>query len=242
MKTLLPIRLHPLPPSRTRGFTLIELLTVIAIIGILAAILIPVVGKVRESAKQAKCGSNVRQLVQACYIFAEENGTFPPIEYNDPPPDGPRTNWILILERRGYTSKVVSIDENIDTLWICPTAAGARKAATGNANTYGMNDQTGGWLDERRPVDSPDVALSPTRTAMIMDGSWTGSQYRTWVNSGDAFPDFVHPPSAMEANDPSGGINVAFVSGHVELRRRGDGTGPRDVPTESSDVFWSGVE
>ncbi|AHF90362.1 N-terminal cleavage protein [Opitutaceae bacterium TAV5] len=62
---------RPLRPAA--AFTLIELLTVIAIIGILAAIIIPVVGKVRESARRAQCVSNLRQIANAVLLFADDH-------------------------------------------------------------------------------------------------------------------------------------------------------------------------
>jgi len=59
------------------GFTLIELLTVIAIIGILAAILIPVAGKVRDASRKAACLSNLRQIGTALHLYHDDYGRFP---------------------------------------------------------------------------------------------------------------------------------------------------------------------
>lgn len=55
------------------GFTLIELLTVIAIIGILAAIIIPTVGNVQKRAQRTSDGSNLRQIGQSALIYAQDN-------------------------------------------------------------------------------------------------------------------------------------------------------------------------
>jgi prepilin-type N-terminal cleavage/methylation domain-containing protein len=55
-----------------RGFTLIELLVVIAIIAILASILFPVFSSARAKGRQAACISNVKQLVLAIHMYAQD--------------------------------------------------------------------------------------------------------------------------------------------------------------------------
>jgi prepilin-type N-terminal cleavage/methylation domain-containing protein len=72
-------RIHrPSLPSRRQGFTLIELLVVIAIIALLASLLLPALAQAKETARSAKCRSNMRQITVGMLMYVDDNNDYFP--------------------------------------------------------------------------------------------------------------------------------------------------------------------
>lgn len=71
----------PKPPN---SFTLLELLIVVGIIGLLAGLLFPVLGKVRERGWQTRCLSNLHQLGIAVNLYAQDHRQYLPVAAMQP--------------------------------------------------------------------------------------------------------------------------------------------------------------
>lgn len=80
----------PLRSRPSQGFTLVELLVVIAVIGILSALLLPVLAKAKERGRSTVCLSNLRQLVMALQLYAGEHE-------DQAPPRSSTQNWSSAL-------------------------------------------------------------------------------------------------------------------------------------------------
>lgn len=82
---------------RTAGFTLVELLVVITIIGMLMALLIPAVGAARQTARNAECQNNLRQIGLAMVAYQSAKQNFPGFVQALPRSGSPKA-WLNVIE------------------------------------------------------------------------------------------------------------------------------------------------
>jgi prepilin-type N-terminal cleavage/methylation domain-containing protein len=133
--------------SRTRcarpAFTLIELLVVIAIIGILVALLVAAVQRVREAASRVTCTNNLKQIALALHNHHDAHKALPPATITTPTLHGWGPSILPYIEQdpldRGYNRQAhwyASVNQSVVTTPLavmrCPSTPGGPRLEMGN--------------------------------------------------------------------------------------------------------------
>jgi prepilin-type N-terminal cleavage/methylation domain-containing protein len=223
------------------GFTLIELLAVIAIISILVAILLPVLGGAKAKAYKVQCAANLKQWGAAITMYAGDNAGFFP---DNTQPGAADLTWMAynfsnifypVYLYRDKPGTSVSGLRGKNDVFFCPTDIAQREAESlgnipnlisynylpGRTNTTNLWNVTwnydatglGAWCLKRPKLDGP------YRKAPVMIDRLQRTQFKGWsdvsIYNGKVYPDSCHPGAH---NVPVGG-NFLFEDARVEWKR-----------------------
>ncbi|AHF93202.1 N-terminal cleavage protein [Opitutaceae bacterium TAV5] len=226
------------PKYNITAFTLIELLTVIAIIGVLAGILIPVLGKVRSTARNATCISNLRQLGQGFQLYMADNKGRLPLAERAAAPGSPATNWVYALIGYDNTgpdyigarlrgTQLPTIKTGIKTVLLCetnvktvPDPANSSSATSYAINVAASNGQTSG-----RNISEFNA---PSRFCLLGEPKVkeNGAGFNKLMAGND-------PNAILDPKIHGNHSNVLYLDGHV-----GSVKEVPDITTEDGKRFW----
>jgi len=198
---------------RLVAFTLVEMLVVIAIVGIVAALIFPTLSASRRAAQNVGCVNNLRKMgVGLSAYVADHDGALIPGAHTQELPK--IIAWYRVLN--DYVGGEEFTKTSSPAIWLCPSKILTPMNTTTSAYIgYGWNyssfgDLVGsvslGWGSKMAQV------TKPSRTIII------GDSKDPWINPGATPQNYYlyRPPSVNLATRHSGNGNYLMLDGHVE--------------------------
>jgi len=186
------------------GFTLIELLTVIAIIGILAAILIPVVGAAREQARASSCRNQLRQLHTGFLLYANDNHDRFPVDASG------RGTWTEAVAT-SFGVRDLRNANGGEEHFQCPSRMDDTDSWAWWESHYGINYLLSGpWYSDwlyGEPRSLTDIEI-PSRVMLFQDNSHRNRAAMPWAFQGN-------PERLKQVFVHNGKTQMVFLDGHL---------------------------
>jgi prepilin-type N-terminal cleavage/methylation domain-containing protein/prepilin-type processing-associated H-X9-DG protein len=185
---------------RRAGFTLIELLVVISIIAVLAAMLLPAIGMVRNVAKRQVCSNNIRQLGMLHSMWSQDHDGLIISEGDS----SINYWWHNALGEVLEDAREVS-GERMASPFLCPVGTQRYSATGDNGSDFGLNNNISGKPSNRYRAASTMLFADSNQSRVVLGA---GQFYFTvWTH---LCPSFRHTAST----------DMVFLDGHVESMRR----------------------